>query len=248
MASRPRSPRRRATRAARPPQRGRGREAVEQPPSPESLRSTATGAPPAPGGPRRGTVRPARGQHQELAGRRVDAGQRQDVRAVRDQDQVAVGRALTGQPADRARPLRLPGPVLEDRVERLPGLRATEREARRLETPAPVARQHAPDRHTAGPEGRADPPRLVAARVGQVALGGAVRRAGSRAGPRRPAWSSRAASARPVRPRAGASTAPRRRRPSSAPGRNRASTLDDPHRMTLLGAMPADHRTARLPS
>ena len=135
----------------------------------------ATGAQPGPGGQRREAVPRLGDEREELAGRRTDAGQGQDVRAVGDQHEVAGGGALTGQPPHGPRPLRLAGPLLEHRVERLPGLHVAERQARGLEAAAPVARQHAPDRDAPGPKGRAHPPRLLPARFGQIALGRTIR-------------------------------------------------------------------------
>ena len=66
---------------------------VARPRLPEARRRQAAGDAEPPAGLGR--------QHQELAGRRVDAGQRDDVGAVRDQDQVAVGRPRRRPPGAR---------------------------------------------------------------------------------------------------------------------------------------------------
>src|SRR3989475_7621620 len=61
-----------------------------------------------------------------------------------------------------------------------PGLGGAEGQARGLEAPAPLARQHAPDRDAARGERGAHAARLGAALLGEVALGGAIAQAEAR--------------------------------------------------------------------
>src|SRR2546428_14159122 len=65
-----------------------------------------------------------------------------------------------------------------------PGLGGAEGQARGLEAPAPLARQHAPDRDAARGERGAHAARLRAALLGEVTLGGAIAQAEARRGPR----------------------------------------------------------------
>src|SRR6185295_15050118 len=115
-----------------------------------------------------------RGEDHHLGHGRAHADEGHDVGAVGHQDPVAAGALLAGEGAEGSRLLGLPGPVGEERAQGLPRLGRSEGQPRGLETPAPAAREHPLDPDRASLEGRADPSRLLATRLGQIALGHTV--------------------------------------------------------------------------
>src|SRR5439155_1688032 len=110
----------------------------------------------------------------------IDAAEGADVDLVGHEHQVAFRRALGGEGADLAGAVGLERTVAEGRVECRPGLGGAEGQARGLEAPAPLARQHAPDRDAARGERGAHAARLRAALLGEVTLGGAIAQAEAR--------------------------------------------------------------------
>jgi hypothetical protein len=66
--------------------------------------------------------------------------------------------------------LRLTAPVIEERIERQPGLASAKRQASGFQTAAPPTREHLPDRHPTRLHRRPNAPGLLTACGGQVAL------------------------------------------------------------------------------
>ena len=144
-----------------------------------------------------------------------------DDRAVGDEDQrraLAVRRDARARLADQATPeLGVVQRALQDH----PRLRPTEGQARRVHAAAAWARQHLADRDPVLLEGLADPRRLRAAALVEVALGGAVVETRRWAG-----RSCRGRSCGGARPRCrerGPPPTPRRRQPARAPAATRRS-------------------------
>src|SRR5262249_17425288 len=114
------------------------------------------------------------GEDDELGRRRLDSRQRKDNGTVRDEHEVAAGGPAPSDVPERAHLLGLSGVGVEEVAERRPGPRAAEGEPRGLEAATPRARQHAADGNAARPERVANTTGVLAARIGQVALGRTV--------------------------------------------------------------------------
>src|ERR1051326_1619440 len=115
-----------------------------------------------------------RREHDHLAGRGRDAGDRTDVEVVRDEHDVAAGDGRARERAHRRGAPRFSLRAGLSAVDRLPVLRAAERELRRFHAAAPPARAHVADGNRLRAERRADPARFGAALLVQIALRRAV--------------------------------------------------------------------------